>query len=256
MGTAPNEPPLYVKLPDVNTKLVEGFIVPLVKSNAGPLMVNVVQVIVPILTNVPLVYVAVLEQVKLNPPKSMVPAVIVKVVHSAASDNVVVPTPLLIVNGAIVFPLEMILPVPLIVAVNEVYVPLLDNVNPFKLSDVVPGLNEVVPKSNVLNQLPVVSVAILAPVVNVRLGALDVVPSVWPQVNVFVAAILATVNPPVPVRVNPVRVAILNTVVPAVCATGADRSILAVPKVIARVLLVFELNIHAVRVNPFKLSVP
>ena len=79
MGTAPNVPPLYVKLPDVNTKLVEGFIVPLVKLNAGPLTVNVVQVIELKFDNVPLVYVAVLEQVRSSPPNSMVPSVRVNV---------------------------------------------------------------------------------------------------------------------------------------------------------------------------------
>lgn len=42
-GTALNVPPLSVNDPDVNTKLVLGVIVPLVKSNAGPLTVNVVQ---------------------------------------------------------------------------------------------------------------------------------------------------------------------------------------------------------------------
>jgi len=111
----------------------------------------------------------------------------------------------------------MILPVPLIVGLNAVYVPLPDNVRPFKFNAVVPGLKLVVPKSNVLNQLPVVSVAILAPVVNVKFGALDIVPpAVLPQVNVLVTAIAATVNPPVPVQVNPVTVAILNTVVAAV----------------------------------------
>jgi len=96
-------------------------------------------------------------------------------------------------------------------------VPVLDNVNPFKFSAVVPGLNEVVPKSNVLNQLAVVNVPTLAPVVNVKFGALDVVPpAVLPKTNVLVLLIAATVNPPVPVYVNPVAVAILNTVVAAV----------------------------------------
>jgi len=42
-GTTLNVPPLSVNEPDVNTKLVLGVIVPVVKSNAGPLTVNVVQ---------------------------------------------------------------------------------------------------------------------------------------------------------------------------------------------------------------------
>jgi len=67
-----------------------------------------------------------------------------------------------------------------------------------------------------LNQLAVVNVAIDAPVVNVKFGALAEVPPVVPQVNVLVALIATTVNPPVPVYVKPVSVAILNTVVAAV----------------------------------------
>ena len=99
-----------------------------------------------------------------------------------------------------------------------------------------------------------VIVATCAPVVNVRFGALDVVPpAVLPQVNVLVTAMSATVNPPVPVYVNAVRVAILNTVVAAVVC---DNTILPVPNAIARVLVLFELNIPVVRINPAKSSVP
>jgi len=50
--------------------------VPLANVNV-PAQVQVVQLIVPILLNVPAVYVAVLEQVKLNVAKSIVPAVCV-----------------------------------------------------------------------------------------------------------------------------------------------------------------------------------
>jgi len=42
-GTALNVPPLSVNDPDVNTKLVLGVIVPVVKLNEAPLIVNVVQ---------------------------------------------------------------------------------------------------------------------------------------------------------------------------------------------------------------------
>jgi len=143
----------------------------------------------------------------------------------------------------------VIVPVPLIVALNEVYVPLLDNVNAFTFNAVVPGLNEVVPKFSVLNQPPVVSVATLAPVVNVRLGALAVVPPVELQkLNVLVTLISATVNPPVPVHVNPVVVDILNTVVAAVVCV---KLILPVPKAIARVLVLSELNVPVVNVTAF-----
>lgn len=56
-------PPLYVKLPVVTTKLVEGVTVPDVKLKVGPLSVNVVQLSAPILFNDPPVHVNVLEQV-------------------------------------------------------------------------------------------------------------------------------------------------------------------------------------------------
>ena len=48
VGTTLNVPPLSVNEPDVNTKLVLGVIVPLVKLNAGPLTVNVVQLRIPL----------------------------------------------------------------------------------------------------------------------------------------------------------------------------------------------------------------
>ena len=64
---------------------------------------------------------------------------------------------------------------------------------------VVPGLNVVVPKFKLLNQLAVVSVATLAPVVNVRFTAVIVEPPVVPNVNVLVLPMSATVNPPGPV---------------------------------------------------------
>ena len=140
------------------------------------------------------------------------------------------------------------------VAVNEVYVPPLDNVRPLRFNVVVPGLNEVVPKSNVLNQLAVVSVATLAPVVNVKFGALDVVPpAVLPKVNVLVLLIAATVKPPGPVQVKLVAVSILNTVVAAVVCVNA---ILPVPNAIARVLALLELNVPVVKVNPANANVP
>jgi len=147
----------------------------------------------------------------------------------------------------------VIVPVPLIVELNAVYVPVLDNVNPFKFSAVVPGLEDVVPKSSVLNQLAVVIVATPAPVVNVKFGALDVVPPVVPKVNVLVTLMSGTVNPPVPVYVNPVAVAILNTVVAAVVC---DNAIDPVPNAILRVLALVERNIPVVRVNPARSNVP
>ena len=125
-------------------------------------------------------------------------------------------------NGAIVFPFGVIVPVPLIVELNAVYVPVLDNVKFIKFNVVVPGLNEVVPKFKVLNQLAVFSVATLAPVVNVNFGAVvNEPPEISPNLNVLVLLIAATVNPPVPVYVNPVAVAIFNTVVAAVVCDNA-----------------------------------
>ena len=69
----------------------------------------------PILLKVPEVYVAVLEHVKLNVAKLIVPAVIVKVVQLTAAANVVVPAPLLIVIPATALPLNVGVPVPTIV---------------------------------------------------------------------------------------------------------------------------------------------
>jgi hypothetical protein len=80
-----------------------------------------------------------------------------------------------------------------------VNVPPLDNVKLFKFKLVVPGLNTVVPKFNVLNQLPVVNVNTDVPEpVNVKFGALVVEPPVVPNVNVLVVDASA-VKPPVPV---------------------------------------------------------
>ena len=167
-------------------------IVPCVNVNVPTLTVNVVQVIVPMLLNVPEVYVAVLEQVKLNVAKLIVPAVIVNVVHSAAAANVVVPTSLLIINGPVDFPLQLIVPVPRMLAVKLVYTPApVDNVNPFKFNDVAAIVNTVLPKLNVLNQLPVVNVNTDVPLpVNVTFGLLVADPPVVPKVIVLVTAAL------------------------------------------------------------------
>ena len=70
-------PPLpRVNVPAVTSKLTLGVIVPPLSVNV-PALVQVVQDIVPILLNVPAVYVAVLEHVKLKVAKSIVPAVCV-----------------------------------------------------------------------------------------------------------------------------------------------------------------------------------
>ena len=115
-----------------------------------------------------------------------------------AAASVVVPAVLLIVSAAIVLPLEVMVPVPRIAAVKLVYVPPLDNVKLFKFKLVAAIVNAVVPKFNKLNQLPVVSVAIDAPLVNVKFGALVANPPVVPNLKVLVTDIIL-VNPPVPV---------------------------------------------------------
>jgi hypothetical protein len=98
-----------------------------------------------------------------------------------------------------------------------VYTPPEESVrSPAMFNEVVPGLKDVEPKVKFLNQLPVVIVATEAPVVNVTFTAFVVDPPVVPNVNVRVLAMSATVNPPVPVYVKLVTMAILNTVVAAV----------------------------------------
>jgi hypothetical protein len=117
-------------------------------------------------------------------------------------------------------------------------------------SVVVPGLNVVVPKFKLLNQLPEVIVAILAPVVNVRFAAFDVVPPVVPYVKVLVTLIAATVNPPGPLSENPVRSAICNTVVNAVVCVRLMFPAVVLPNAIERVAVLLEVNIPVFNVTP------
>ena len=82
---------------------------------------------------------------------------------------------------------------------NPVYVPPVANVNVSTFIIVVAGVLVVPVKFNALNQLPVVIVGILAPLVSDKFGALVAVPpAVLPKLNVLVTDI-ALVNPPVPV---------------------------------------------------------
>ena len=146
------------------------------------------------------------------------PAVIVTAPVTRAPANVTVPV-VLRVNGPIVLPFGVIVPVPVpnIDNVNTVYVPLDDNVK-FPYTDkVVDGrAKEVVPKFIDLYLEVVVIVAIDAPVENVRFTALvSSIPS-GPKVNVLVLLISATVNPPVPVQLKPVALDMFNTTVAAV----------------------------------------
>ena len=86
-----------------------------------------------------------------------------------------------------------------------------------------------------------------APPLTVKFGALVVdPPSTFPKLTVAVAAMFL-VKPPVPVKVKPVADAIDNTVVAAVVLV---RAMLFVLKAIARVLVLLELKIPALRVPP------
>ena len=98
-----------------------------------------------------------------------------------------------------ILPLGVIVPVSTIVGVKLVYVPPLDNVKLVTFSVVRGIANAVVPKSNVLNQLPVVIVCIPEPEpVYVKLTLLVAEPPVVPKTIVF-AASASNTNPPVPV---------------------------------------------------------
>ena len=87
---------------------------------------------------------------------------------------------------------------------------------------------------------------------NAKLGELVEVPPVVPIVYVLVIS-AAAVNPPVPVHVKPVKIVMSRQTVAAVANTNI---ILLEPKVILRVLVLVELNIPVVKLNPFKFNVP
>jgi hypothetical protein len=92
--------------------------------------------------------------VKLNPLSASVPVVnvvvLVAVNEKLSPKVVVIPVPLIVNEAKVVLVLLVIVPVPTIVGVKVVNVPPLDNVNPFKFNDVIPGSKAVVPKLNVL----------------------------------------------------------------------------------------------------------
>lgn len=159
--------------------------------------------------------------------------------NANAAPNVVVPDVLLIINAPnVALPLLVIVPVLLIVAVKERNVPPFDNVNELKFIVVAGIENAVVPKSRLLNHDPVVNVGgKLIPVPNVKFGALALVPpAVLPKSNVRVKSV-SPVNPPVPVHVNPVAVAINKPV-----ELPLPSAILLVPKLIERVFALSDLK--------------
>ena len=105
----------------------------------------------------------------------------------------------MIVIETIVREFPVIVPVSSIVIVKPVNVPPGDNVNDSRFNDVVGSTNTVVSKLSVLNQLPVVIVAIAVPLPFIaKLGLLVIDPPVVPNVNVLVTA-ASLIKLPVPV---------------------------------------------------------
>ena len=135
-----------------------------------------------------------------------------------------------------------------------VYVPLADSVSELTFIIPAPGLNAVVPKSNLLNQLPgeIVNTAVPDPA-NVRLGALlDKPPEVAPNDKVlFISAVV--INPPVPVQVKPWAIDMNRLTAPTVVVANI---ILFEPNAIARVFEFEEVNVPTVKSNPPKSNVP
>ena len=137
--------PVYVKL--VAFAIFNTVVAAVVCANTILFVPKVIErATAPVELNIPVVNV--------NPFNANVPLVNV-VVPVAANVNVapseVVPEVLLIVRAPkVVLPLLVIVPVPTIVAVSVLNVPPLLNVSEFKFNTVVPGLNIVVPKLNVL----------------------------------------------------------------------------------------------------------
>ena len=133
--------------------------------------------------------------------------------HPKAAASIIVPTPLLTVNAAIVLPLGVIVPVPAAIIDRLVYVPPVAKIKLLAMFTVdTAGIHVLPVKSRLLIQLAVVIVGIDAPDISERLIAVEVdPPAVVPTVNVLVTPIVL-LKPPVPVGLKLVRVAILNTV--------------------------------------------
>ena len=168
-----------------------------------------------------------------------------------ASLNDVVPDTLLIVSARIVLPLLIILPVPTMFRVSDVKVPPDDSVRSPAMFNVVVGRAKAVdPKVRFLIKLVdvMVTIAIPAPVSD-TLAALVASPAVAAMLIVLVTE-ASVVNPPGPVKVKLVAVAIDNTVAAAVVVDRVILPAVALPNAIERVLLLLELNIPVVRVTP------
>ena len=194
--------------------------------------------------------------VKLLPPKSNVPAVTihweVPVYVCVASNVNVTPVPFTPIPPNCLLNWGDQVCVLVKTGANPVYVPPVANVNVSTLTTV-PATELVVPvKVNALNQLPVVIVGILAPLVSDKLGALLAKPPVVPNVNVLVNDI-ALVKPPVPVQVNPVALAISKL---TSLEFGVANTILPEPNAMERVFELFELNRTTDNVKLAKSKVP
>ena len=137
------------------------------------------------------------------------------------------------------------------IGVNAVYVPPVANVSVFTNTVVVVGVDVVPVKFNELNQLLVVMVGMAAPLVIAKFGELvSVPPAVDPNWNDLATARLDT-NPPVPVQVKLVAVAIARTkpVLPAIV-------MLFDPNTMDRVLVLLEAKLPASRSYPPRSRVP
>ncbi len=137
-----------------------------------------------------------------NDEQSRVPCVSVRAPLAVSAPAKLAIPVVFTVNNAIVLPFGVMVPVPRMVADKVVNVPPDDNVkSPAMFSAVVPGLNAVVPKLNVLNQLPVANDITDVPVpVIVMFGALaDVPPAVLPKKTALETVAASVVNPPGPV---------------------------------------------------------
>ena len=197
------------------------------------------------------------EQVRVYPFNENVPAVNVKIVelpniNKSPTKVVVPPGQLIVIPPSVLLLLLVKVPVLTKLKVVLVYVPGLLKVTLITFSVPAPKVKlEIALKLSVLNQLPVVIVGVDVPLINVRFTALVILPPVVPNTNVLFADI-TVVNPPVPVHVKLVTVAIANTVRVAVPIS----EIVPEPKLIDLVTAPLELNIPVVKVKLANASVP
>jgi hypothetical protein len=152
-----------------------------------------------------------------------------------------------------VLPFGVTVPVPLKVGTTAVYVPPVASVKLPEMFRVLAAFTaQVLPvKSMLLNQLFAVIVKVFPPAGTNKFGALDAEPPVVPKTSVA-GSPWGLENPPVPVQVKPVAVAIASTVADVVL----DRTMLPDPNAIDRVLVLDELKIPTVRLLLLSVMVP